>query len=46
MYVPLVVQGLVAALGDWLTMKVARQWFGEQAALWSLVVNLCSWSIM
>ena len=46
MYVPLVVQGLVAVLGDWLTVKVARQWFGEQAAVWSLVLNLCSWAIM
>jgi hypothetical protein len=45
-YAPLVVQALIAAVGDWLTFRVAHDWFGQPAARWALVVNLTSWAVM
>jgi phosphatidylinositol glycan class B len=43
---PLVMQVMVALLGDWQLYHVASRWFGTSAANWALLLHLTSWCVI
>ena len=42
-YLPRVIQGVVAAVGDYYTYYLALKIFGRESASWALFCSVCSW---
>ncbi|RKP23280.1 Alg9-like mannosyltransferase family-domain-containing protein [Syncephalis pseudoplumigaleata] len=42
-WMPTILQAVVAAIGDWYTVRMARQWFTAGTAQWAMWFSLLSW---
>ncbi|KAI8050246.1 Alg9-like mannosyltransferase family-domain-containing protein [Syncephalis plumigaleata] len=42
-WMPTILQAIIAAIGDWYTIRIARQWFGKDTARWTMWFTLISW---